>query len=295
MTNDMAKDLKRSGELAPWVRCYKMQGSGNDFVLVDNRIQHIQIADMPAWARAVCRRAFGVGADGMIFLDNADPSAGHHPDADYIWHFYNADGSRAEMCGNGSRCAARLAWELGLAGPRHVLGTDAGPIKAEVFPETNTAKVELTPFHDLRLDFELELDGKTWPVHFVNTGVPHLVIFVQDLDAVHVQELGRRFRFHAHFAPAGCNVNFVRIVDPEHLLLRTYERGVEGETLACGTGAAASALVAHRLGHAAATTEIRTSGQERLGISIEQDVLFLTGPAVLVFAAEASLASLGLS
>lgn len=272
-----------------------MQGSGNDFVLLDNRVLQVVPAEMPKWAKAVCRRAFGMGADGLIFLDAAPQDV----PADYIWHFYNADGSRAEMCGNGSRCAARLAYELGLAGRRHVLGTDAGPIKAEVLPDQDLVKVQLTPHQDLQLRLTLTLPDDSrdteWEVHFVNTGVPHLVIFTNDVQAVDVQNLGRRLRNHPHFAPAGVNVNFVQTVDRENLLLRTYERGVEGETFACGTGAAASALIAQALSLTERTVVVRTSGQEELGITIDQDAVFLTGQAILVFTAHLNLRSVGLT
>ncbi len=299
----MNQRISTSDAFGPWVECCKMQGSGNDFVVLDNRALQLAPDEMPAWARAVCRKAFGVGADGLIFLDTTPPGVG----ADYIWHFYNADGSRAEMCGNGSRCAARLAHELGLAGRTHVLGTDAGPIKAEVLPDLDLVKVQLTPHHDLRLDIDLTLEPSfqeasaqlestpSWEAHFVNTGVPHLVVFSPDVAALDVQDLGRRFRYHPRFAPSGTNVNFIQVQDRENLLLRTYERGVEGETYACGTGAAAAALIAHSLGRTGPEVNIRTSGGELLGITIDQGALFLTGKAVLVFTANLNLRSLGLN
>ncbi|PTN38065.1 diaminopimelate epimerase [Desulfonatronum sp. SC1] len=299
----MNQRIATSDAFGPWVECCKMQGSGNDFVVLDNRALQLAPDEMPDWAKAVCRKAFGVGADGLILLDTTPPGV----DADYIWHFYNADGSRAEMCGNGSRCAARLAHELGLAERTHVLGTDAGPIKAEVLPDQDMVKVQLTPHHDLRLGLNIPLEsssldasGQTattssWEAHFVNTGVPHLVVFSPDVAALDVQDLGRRFRNHPRFAPNGTNVNFIQVQDRDNLLLRTYERGVEGETYACGTGAAASALIAHSLGRTGPEVNIRTSGGELLGITIGQDAVFLTGNAVLVFMANLNLRSLGLS
>ena len=291
----MNHHLTTSNAFGPWTDCAKMQGSGNDFAILDNRILQLVPAEMPKWARAVCRRAFGVGADGLIFLDAAPENV----TADYIWHFYNADGSRAEMCGNGARCAARLAYELGLAGRRHVLGTDVGPIQAEVFPDQDLVKVQLTPHQDLRLGLALPLtedSGETtWEAHFVNTGVPHLVIFTPGVDALDVFDLGRRLRNHPRFAPAGVNVNFVQVVDRQNLRLRTYERGVEEETLACGTGAAAASLVAQALNLTETSLRIRTSGREELGITIDRDAVFLTGQAILVFTASLNLRSLGLS
>ncbi|WP_051822295.1 diaminopimelate epimerase [Desulfonatronum thiodismutans] len=299
----MNQRISTSDAFGPWVECCKMQGSGNDFVILDNRALQLAPDEMPDWARAVCRKAFGVGADGLILLDTTPPGV----DADYIWHFYNADGSRAEMCGNGSRCAARLAHALGLAERKHVLGTDAGPIKAEVLHDQDLVKVQLTPHHDLRLGLDLILEPSvpdasdqiestpSWEAHFVNTGVPHLVVFSSDVAALDVQDLGCRFRNHPKFAPSGTNVNFVQVQDRESMLLRTYERGVEGETYACGTGAAASALIAHSLGRTEPEVNIRTSGGELLGIAIEQNALFLTGKAVLVFTANLNLRSLGLN
>lgn len=299
----MNQRISTSNAFGPWVECCKMQGSGNDFILLDNRDLQLLPDEMPDWARAVCRKAFGVGGDGLILLDTTPPGM----DADYIWHFYNADGSRAEMCGNGSRCAARLAYELGLAGRTHVLGTDAGPIKAEILSDQDLVKVQLTPHHDLRLGLELTLpppfseaseqieSTPSRETHFVNTGVPHLVVFSPNVAALNVQDLGYRLRNHPLFAPSGANVNFVQVQDRENLLLRTYERGVEGETYACGTGAAASALIAHALGRTGPEVNIRTSGGELLGITIQQDAVFLTGKAVLVFTANLNLRSLGLN
>lgn len=299
----MNQQISTSNAFGPWVECCKMQGSGNDFVILDNRALQLIPDEMPEWARAICRKAFGVGADGLILLDTTPPGG----DADYIWHFYNADGSRAEMCGNGSRCAARLAHALGLAGRTHVLGTDAGPITAEILPDQDLVKVQLTLHHDLRLGLDLTLEPPfpeaseqiestpSWEAHFVNTGVPHLVVFTPDVTALDIQDLGRRFRDHPRFAPSGTNVNFVQVQDRENLLLRTYERGVESETYACGTGAAASALIAHALKRTGPEVNIRTSGGELLGITIHQDAVFLTGKAVLVFTANLNLRSLGLN
>ncbi len=274
----------------PTVPFYKMHGSGNDFVLIDNRKLGLAQAQMSLWAQKICRPAFGVGADGLIFLQDAP--AGR--DVDYIWHFYNADGSRAEMCGNGSRCAARLAHEIGLAGPDHVLGTDAGPIRAVVAPGAGRVKVQLTPPQGLELNIPVDVDGTGYTVHFVNTGVPHAVLVTDDVSAVDVLALGRAIRRHERFAPAGTNVNFIQVKAPCRLLLRTYERGVEGETFACGTGAAASALVANTLGLTESSVELTTTGGEILQIHLENGTVFLEGPAVKTYQGEMFIESLGL-
>ncbi|WP_462323545.1 diaminopimelate epimerase [Desulfoplanes sp.] len=259
---------------------FKMQGSGNDFILMDNRHIKLGLSEMETWAKKLCPRAFGIGADGLILIDQPTPEES----VDYVWHFYNADGSRAEMCGNGSRCVARLAYELGIAGVSQVFRTDAGPIKAEILPENNTVKVQLTKPQALNLDMTIPKDnGETMQVHFVNTGVPHTVLVSNDLKKIDIRTLGSSIRYNPRFAPHGTNVNFVKILDPDHILLRTYERGVEDETYACGTGACASVYVAHALGKCSKHVSVTTSGGEKLQVHIENKDIFLQGQATIVF------------
>ncbi len=275
------------GARAPF---YKLQGCGNDFVALDNRVLRLPQGLMAEWARKVCPRAFGVGADGLFFLDLPEPGT----DADYRWHFYNADGSRAEMCGNASRCAGRLAHALGLAGVRQRLATDAGVIAIEVLPESGQVKVQLTKPEGLALGARLSVLDRETEVHFVNTGVPHAVIFVDDVRATDVAATGRAVRFHEHFAPAGANANFVQVRDSGHALVRTYERGVEAETLACGTGVSAVLVVASALGRTGERVENTTSGGEILVTSLEGGSVFLQGAAELTFTGELNLPALGL-
>ncbi|EKO38846.1 MAG: diaminopimelate epimerase [Solidesulfovibrio magneticus str. Maddingley MBC34] len=275
------------GESVPF---FKMQGCGNDFVCVDNRVLGVDPAAMPDLVMPVCRKAFGVGADGMIFFDHAPEGSG----LAYIWHFFNADGSRAEMCGNGSRCAARLAWMLGIAPARHVFGTDAGPIEAEVDPDSNQVTVQLTPPKDLRMAIDIEVEGRPFHLHFVNTGVPHAVAVMDHLELVDVWKLGRAIRQHQYFAPAGTNVNFISSEEKGTLSLRTYERGVEDETYACGTGAVASAIVARELGMTGEETDITTTGGEVLGVILRDGKTYLRGAAELVFKGEFYPQSLGI-
>jgi len=259
---------------------FKMQGSGNDFILFDNRSLKLPTSSMQHWAQKLCTRAFGIGADGLIFIEH--PPIGSS--LDYIWHFYNADGSRAEMCGNGSRCVARLAFELGIAGESQTFGTDAGPIKATILPDTNEVKVQLTKPLEKQLHVAITKDnGEGMDVHFVNTGVPHTVIFTHDVKKVDVALLGNSIRYNARFAPAGTNVNFVQIQDKDHILLRTYERGVENETYACGTGASASVYLAHALGKCSEHVAVSTSGGEQLQVHLEKEDVFLQGPALLIY------------
>ncbi len=254
----------------------KMQASGNDFILINNFEGRVSPEEAPLFAQRLCRRRISVGADGLILIEPPK-----RPENAFSWRFYNADGSEAEMCGNGGRCAARFAVEEGLCGPRLSFETLAGEIRAEV--RGDRVKVELTPPRDLTLDLDLALEGQVLRVHFVNTGVPHVVVFVEDLESVPVAELGRRIRFHEKFSPAGTNVNFVKVLPKGGLAVRTYERGVEGETLACGTGASAAAYVAVKLGLATAPVPVLTRGGETLHIHLEGESLFLEGATRKIF------------
>ena len=262
----------------------KMSGAGNDFILIDHRRPLFsETAAAQRFARAVCERKFSVGADGLILIED-DPAA------DFRWQFFNADGSVAEMCGNGARCAARFAHALGLAPARLRFATLAGIIEAEV--TGSTVCLTMTEPGDFFLNQELDgPGGEPVVVHWVNTGVPHAVIFVPEIEAVPVKEWGRHFRFHSRFAPAGTNVNFVGSAGADLLRVRTYERGVEDETMACGTGAVAAALVAARLGRVAAPTRIITSGREELVIHYQAagasgesfQAVRLEGPADFIY------------
>ena len=276
----------------PSVPFYKMQGCGNDFVVVDNREAKVAEADMSKWAKALCARAFGVYADGLFFLDDTTEDG-----LDYRWHFFNSDGSRAEMCGNASRCAGKLAHAIGLAPAEHTFGTDAGPISAQVLkdgPDAGRVKVQLTPPKGLETDIQLEIDGAPLTVHFADTGVPHVVVFVDDIEALDIMDLGSKLRYHERFAPAGTNVNFAQVKDDNTMLLRTYERGVEAETYACGTGAAATQLVANTLGLTAERADLTTTGGEVLTIFLEEGTVFLQGAAELTFKGEVYLEPLKL-
>ena len=264
--------------LGSGVAFHKAQGCGNDFVIIDNRMLRLAPEYMPAWARSICRKCFGVGADGLIFLEKARPGSGE----DFRWHFFNADGSRAEMCGNGARCASKLGNLLGFAPPSHVLGTDAGAVASEVL-DGGQVRVRLTPARDLLPGQELNVDGENLTVHFVNTGVPHAVVFFPDVSLVDVLRLGRAIRTHEAFAPKGTNANFVTVKDSGRLLLRTYERGVEDETYACGTGACAAAVIAHSLGLAGPEVDVTTTGQEVLGVRLADGQIYLRGAAEISF------------
>ncbi|GFK93493.1 Diaminopimelate epimerase [Fundidesulfovibrio magnetotacticus] len=271
------------------VAFHKMQGCGNDFVVIDNRALNVPREAMAEWARKVCRKCFGVGADGLIFLNAAPAGSG----LDVVWDFYNADGSRAEMCGNGARCAAKLACLLGMAPERMTLGTDAGPVEAHVLDD-GQVRVRLTEPKDLRTGLPLDVDGERLEVHFVNTGVPHAVVFSADVSLLDVKRLGRAIRTHEAFAPKGTNANFVTVKDQGRLMLRTYERGVEDETYACGTGACASAAIANALGLSGTDVDVTTTGGEVLGVSLEGGRIFLRGAAEVSFSGVLHTAAMGL-
>ena len=265
------------------IKFSKMSGAGNDFIVIDHRRPlFADAAAVRSFARAACERKFSVGADGLILIEDT-------PEADFRWQFFNADGSPAEMCGNGARCAARFAYNRGIAPARMHFVTQAGIIEAEVVG--TTVALTMTPPENLQLDLRLDdPDGGEQTVHLVNTGVPHAVLFVDDLDAAPIRRWGRHFRFHPRFAPAGANVNFVGLGggQDQALRVRTYERGVEDETLACGTGAVAAALVAGALDRAAAPTRIITSGREELVIhyhrqGAEFSGVRLEGPADFIY------------
>lgn len=235
-----------------------MQGSGNDFILIDNRRGILKGKNLRQVALQVCDRHYSVGADGLIVIV---PSA----KADFKWRFLNADGSEAEMCGNGSRCAARFAHIRKIAGRSLTFETLAGIIRAEV--KKNAVKVQLTGASGLRMNREVPLETGVREGHFINTGVPHLVYLSDRLDDEKVFQIGRETRFHDLFKPAGTNVNFVQVLGPRRIKIRTYERGVEAETLACGTGSVAGALIAGALGQVTSPVQVLTRSGERLTVS----------------------------
>jgi diaminopimelate epimerase len=261
---------------------YKMHGGGNDFVLIDHRNRFIPEAGQPEFARRICHRQLGAGADGLILIEASS-------NADFRWRFYNADGSEPEMCGNGGRCAARFAVLNGIAPAALTFETLAGVIKAEV--KGRRVKLLMAGIGEVRLEQPIPLEDATLLGHFVKVGVPHVAVPVADLEAAPVTAWGRSVRFHDLFAPAGTNVNFIQVEGPQSLRIRTYERGVEDETLACGTGAVASALVAARLGQVVSPVTVHTRGGEALTIYFTPrgetfSEVFLEGNALVVYQGE---------
>ena len=261
---------------------FKMHGGGNDFVLIDHRERFIPEAEQPQFVRRVCHRQLGAGADGLILLEDS-------PRADFRWRFYNADGSEPEMCGNGGRCAARLAVMHGIAPADLSFETLAGIIKAEV--RDRRVKLLMTGVGEVSLNRAIPLEGETLTGHFLKVGVPHVAVPVADLESTPVTRWGRAIRFHPLFAPAGTNVNFIRVEGPQEVVIRTYERGVEDETLACGTGAVAAALIAARLGQVRSPVTVHTRGGEALTVFFTPQgegftQVFLEGDALVAYQGE---------
>lgn len=265
----------------PWPIAFaKMSGAGNDFIIIDHRTPLIAPEQMAEFSRLVCRRRFSVGADGLFFIEASDR-------ADFQWRFFNADGSEAEMCGNGARCVARFAHMQGIAGAHMHFATGAGIVEARV--EDSLITITMTPPHSLALHRQVRVGEQVFEVHLINTGVPHAVLFVENLPATDVRGLGSTLRHHPDFAPGGLNVNFAAL-DQDCWRVRTYERGVEDETFACGTGAVATALVAARLGRARPPVTLITSGGVELGVLFSPDdttgAVQLRGPAQLIYRGE---------
>jgi diaminopimelate epimerase len=241
---------------------YKMQGSGNDFILIDNRRDLLKGKNLKGLAVSVCDRHYSVGADGLIVIVPSKK-------ADFKWRFFNADGSEAEMCGNGSRCAAQFAYLKKIAKKTMAFETLAGTIHAEI--RKNTVRVQLTDAGGLQHNIAVTLDSGIRMGHFIDAGVPHLVYLSKDLDHEDVDRIGRTTRYHEIFRPSGTNVNFIQVQGPHKLRIRTYERGVEGETLACGTGSVAGALIAGSLRFVSSPVEVLTRGGEKLTVSFRQE------------------------
>ena len=252
-----------------------MSASGNDFVMIDNRDGKVydRFPDLLDFVAKICRFHHSVGADGVILIED---STQH----DFRWRFFNADGSEAEMCGNGGRCAARFAFMNGIAGEKMSFETVAGVIKAEVYGQK--VKLQLTRPADLKLDYPLGLDDKEFFASSVNTGVPHAVLLVVDVAQVAVDQFGRMIRYHSAFGDKGTNVNFVQVLDKNNVKIRTYERGVEGETYACGTGAVASGVILTEKSLVTSPVNIHTKGGEVLKIYINDEV-YLEGDAKFIY------------
>jgi diaminopimelate epimerase len=216
----------------------KFQAAGNDFVIINNFDLKIKPKLYSTLAKKICQPKFAVGADGFLIIE--PPT---RKDCDFKMVYYNSDGSFATMCGNGARCIAYYAYQLELCEDVANFETAAGIINCEIRLRGNV-KIKLPDPKDFRSEIVVNLnDGRKLKVDFINTGVPHTVIFVDDIEKVDVYNLGKEIRFHKIFSPEGTNVDFVQVKDEHTIYIRTYERGVENETLSCGTGVLASAII----------------------------------------------------
>lgn len=260
-----------------------MHGTGNDFVVIDNRSLKFSREELSAFAAEWCPRRYGIGADGLLALDEA-----RLPEADYRMRYVNADGSWASMCGNGARCLARFAQQNGFDQRELAFDTDAGLYRAHL-GEQGPVRLLVPDVKRVRLEVDIDEarpDG-LGALHFAQAGTEHLIAFVDDPASVPVGKWGERLRHDSAFAPEGTNVSFVGVEDAGELRLRTYEKGVEAETLSCGTGVIAAGVIAERTGvvNGNPITVHAKGGTLRVGtVSTERgSERFLEGPVVTVY------------
>lgn len=251
----------------------KMVGSGNDFIVIKDKIS----GNLPALARKLCDRKFGVGADGLLIL-------GEPKKADINMRIFNADGSEAAMCGNGARCAALFSGKKKLK-----INTGAGVINAQI--DGNCVKIQITTPKNIKLDIPIKVKDRLIKVNFIDTGVPHVVVFVEGIASINVDHIGSIIRNHIRFAPCGANVNFVEVKRNNLIQIRTYERGVEGETLACGTGSTACALIFALKNNLNGLVKVATQGGEVLKVYFQRSNIrfsdvWLEGSARIVYKGE---------
>ena len=259
----------------------KLSGAGNDFVIIDN-LECIVPYESTDFVAKVCERRMSVGADGMLLVESSER-------ADFKMRYFNADGGEAETCGNGARCISKFAHINGITSERMRFETKAGIYESEILK--SGVKVRMSDPTDIRLNFPLRLDDGVYTVCSANSGVPHVVFFIEDLEATDIIDLGGQTRYHDDFQPAGTNANFVRIRNEREIDIRTYERGVEDETLACGTGSIASAVLSALLGKTTSPVAVRTASGSVLTIHFDLDGgepknVHLEGDARVIYAGE---------
>lgn len=266
------------------MKFWKMNGAGNDFIVINNIEEKLPESCFPVIAKTLCERHLSIGADGLMVVDQ--PRQG----GDYRMLFYNSDGSMGEMCGNGARCICRYGYENGLAGETQTVETTAGIVTGKRITE-RLYRVRLNDPSVVKLDLPLEVDGRTWIGSYVelgNPGIPHAVVAIENLKEYPERELfdlGRKLRYHPAF-PKGANVNFYEITGTDRVYERTYERGVEDFTYACGTGTGSLVTVLTRQGKVSGRDVHVTMTGGELIIDIDRhgdkEDLFLTGPTNIV-------------
>lgn len=259
----------------------KLSGAGNDFIIIDNTEGRLNRTDVTftRLIKSICRRRMSVGADGVVLLEKTDS-------VDFRMYYFNADGSKGEICGNGVRCAARYAYIQGIAPQQMRFLTDVGVCEAEVMGEG--VKVRMSDLTNIKLNISVRVQDQTYAAHFLDSGVPHVVLFVEDIHEQDVVGIGRCIRYHDDFKPQGTNVDFVSVQSRNSITIRTYERGVEDETLACGTGAIASVGAATLLGSVVSPVSIKTASGSVLKVSFmrkgdEISEVFLEGDARIIY------------
>jgi len=249
--NSLSKSFKRGG--VKEIIFTKMVGNGNDFVVIDNRENCILEKDKSNIARSICTRRWSIGADGMLLIERSKTG-------DFFMRIFNPDGGEAEMCGNGARCAVKFAYLRFCKKQNISMETKAGLIKAQV--KKDMVSLSMTEPVQIRLNLNLKFKEMTKEVSFINTGVPHVVFFTNNLEKVDVPKLGKEIRYYPEFSPHGTNVNFVQVISDNVIKVRTYERGVEDETLACGTGSVASAIISYLNKNVSVPVNVITKGGE---------------------------------
>ena len=259
---------------------YKITGAGNDFILGDNRHGRWAAHPLERLSRGLCRRALSVGADGLILIENSNR-------ARFRIRIFNSDGTQTRMCGNGARCAARFAFLKVIAGRQMTMETPSGVLEAEILPN-GAVRVEIPGLAENPRRLEITGGGRRIPCLLTHTGVPHAVVFVKDVEKVPVASLGALLRRAPELGAEGANVDFVSVEDGPPFPLRTFERGVEGETLACGTGVTAAAWVLRHLGRAGDRVEMRVRSGQVLAVEIDpsrvgKPLFRLTGEARVVY------------
>jgi len=266
-----------------------MSGAGNDFVIIDKR-QNLSLTIDNKFVQKICDRRNGIGADGLITIEDSS-------DYNFIMDYYNADGSTGSLCANGARCAIRFASESGrLNNTEAYFLSNGEKYKGEVKSDSEITFYLNSP-KKIKYNFKIKAGGKLLNAHYADTGSPHLIIdlsesegFLKSLDKVPVEALGREIRYLSEFEPAGTNVNFIDVKDGV-IRIRTYERGVEAETLACGTGSVAAAVICYVNHKLSLPVEIIPKSNEKLFVNFDVENLkvrnlSLTGPAKVIFTGE---------
>lgn len=269
------------------IKFTKMHGCGNDFIIMDNREDELQIIEMSNFIKKVCTRKFHIGANGLVLLEKSSIT-------DFSMRYFNADGSEGEMCGNGARCIAKFAYENKIVKKEMKFETLSGIYEAIVREdgdvEINFPNISLS---DVQLNLNLEMEGMFESYHFAIVGVPHTVIFTKNIEMKSKKRFetwARQIRYREDLFPQGTNVNIVHVRNEHEISIRTYERGVEEETYACGSGATASAIIASLLKRISSPVCVQTKGgrlfvQHQL-VDDRIEEISLTGNAVVVYTGE---------